>query len=618
MNSNGFQIKNNWISHEQSYLKDEGSGTSYPYIEKKDMRMKFLALSIATPLAHLFLSITNVAYRSLRLLSFYHFWKQADGPYSFKARLSDTGKDLFKIIAQPLAFLALEAIAIYGLFSPWDGMKLYHHLEAVQYDRPFLSQLLNFAPIPVPSKDSSIHHHPGRIMPKPAIEDDVVSIDSEDEEIDSASSDSLEEDPIEHLEEEAIPTQSFEELIETIKTADNEKPGFNPKRLADSLMRGMALYVIENLSEGNFDQLFGEALQLIKDKNKDINPQSFRTEVIHRYLIKAAFEEGNTSKIETLAKVKALQNLILTDIEMEINELTMDDLLEFETRYLSILTKLAMVPEEMKEKLSPLLENVQKQIIEEFDTQFAKMIENAERMPLKDNSWENVKTLQNLVSTITSNELFNSITIKLLAHKLPQMSAVYLTKSAGIPNHYSPVLNTYMHAYAISNIKFENLTSFTESMQNLLEHLGDSETKGENDFILEYFVIQLRVIFEKKFTEIKEVADQIELDLTQEAHRSLNADFKRILAEVNHKFSLDIELEIKMKVENDALSALITGVFSEMNSIEIKDWIDTRPETYNLQGFELWLSENWSVIEYLEQKPTTPEGLYNYYVANND
>lgn len=117
------------------YITDTITGKNYLNESKALIRFKCFLLTPVTPFVHVIASLCNVVYRILKLVTFYHFLinKKGETEYNFKARLADAGKDLLRIITTPFSILALELAAIYGIFNPYDGRKLYASVERVTY-----------------------------------------------------------------------------------------------------------------------------------------------------------------------------------------------------------------------------------------------------------------------------------------------------------------------------------------------------------------------------------------------------------------------------------------------------------------------------------------------------
>lgn len=74
-----------------------------------------------------------------KLISLSHFWVKKSEKCDFKSRLKDAGKDFLRIIAQPVTLVGLELAAIYGLFRPYDGRKLYASFERAAYGDSILA-----------------------------------------------------------------------------------------------------------------------------------------------------------------------------------------------------------------------------------------------------------------------------------------------------------------------------------------------------------------------------------------------------------------------------------------------------------------------------------------------
>lgn len=109
--------------------------------EPKDtIRYKCSWLTLCTPFVHLVAALVNIVYRIIKLVTFSHFWIPKPWYYySFQARLEEAGADLLRIVATPIALIGLELAAIYGIFSPYNGRKIYGTIERAQYENFFLA-----------------------------------------------------------------------------------------------------------------------------------------------------------------------------------------------------------------------------------------------------------------------------------------------------------------------------------------------------------------------------------------------------------------------------------------------------------------------------------------------
>lgn len=126
-----------WDGGEPQFVIDQSTRRKYLNEFKGVVRIKCLLLIAATPIVHPIASFINVACKIVKLVSFYHFFKQGNIP--FKERVKHAGKDLLKIAITPLALPALEMAAIYGIFAPYNGRKLYASFERALYENFFLA-----------------------------------------------------------------------------------------------------------------------------------------------------------------------------------------------------------------------------------------------------------------------------------------------------------------------------------------------------------------------------------------------------------------------------------------------------------------------------------------------
>ena len=123
------------------WIIDKSTEDKYLNEDIGSIREKCAALSIGTTFVHTIAGIPNIIIRIVRLISFYNFWKKMKNTssYDFWTRAKDAGLDLLRIITQPVAIIGLQLSAIYGIFRPHDGRKLYASIERAQYGRDILA-----------------------------------------------------------------------------------------------------------------------------------------------------------------------------------------------------------------------------------------------------------------------------------------------------------------------------------------------------------------------------------------------------------------------------------------------------------------------------------------------
>ena len=122
-------------TYEPSSLTDHSTGRGYLNEDKSVVRIKCALLTIGTPIVHTIAATVNIAIRLMRLITLSHF----SNSKSFKASCMDASYDLAKILASPVAIVALEIAAIYGIFRPYDGRKLYATIERATYGSSILA-----------------------------------------------------------------------------------------------------------------------------------------------------------------------------------------------------------------------------------------------------------------------------------------------------------------------------------------------------------------------------------------------------------------------------------------------------------------------------------------------
>jgi len=117
------------------YIIDLSTNRRYSNEAPGIVRTKCFLLTLGTPIVHLIAGVCNAAFRALQIITLAHFWmpKDEERSYNFRVRLKDAGQDLLRIVAAPLAIIGLELAAIYGIFRPYDGRKLYASIERAEY-----------------------------------------------------------------------------------------------------------------------------------------------------------------------------------------------------------------------------------------------------------------------------------------------------------------------------------------------------------------------------------------------------------------------------------------------------------------------------------------------------
>lgn len=172
---NDFKPVNDWVEERESgevydngcpmYIIDQSTGKHYLNSSEKGIRFNCIVLSLlGVPICHTISMVGHTAYRIGKIVTGAHFWitKENERDYSLKERGLEAMEDLVKIVSAPFVLCALEASAIYGLFRPFDGRKLYASFERFAfYDRFFLA--------PCFQPDPSCHFFGGNLRTRDAL-----------------------------------------------------------------------------------------------------------------------------------------------------------------------------------------------------------------------------------------------------------------------------------------------------------------------------------------------------------------------------------------------------------------------------------------------------------------
>ena len=116
------------------YVMHVPTGDKYWNEGKWLLRLKSFALLLGTPLV----KICAVAVAFFKVLSLHALWSTiGDGkPYDLGARLISFGKDLGRGVKSLIAIPIFELAALYGIFNPYDGRRMYGMLEVTLCRNP--------------------------------------------------------------------------------------------------------------------------------------------------------------------------------------------------------------------------------------------------------------------------------------------------------------------------------------------------------------------------------------------------------------------------------------------------------------------------------------------------
>lgn len=143
---NDFQPLNNWKPEKSGakycdgspvFIVDQATHRRYWNESHGVIRFKCFLLTLGTPLIQSVAGVINMAVRIAKLVSLHHFWSPQVKGATFKARALHAASDLIRVAAAPLALIGMELAALYGIFNPLDGRKLYASIERGIYNGQF-------------------------------------------------------------------------------------------------------------------------------------------------------------------------------------------------------------------------------------------------------------------------------------------------------------------------------------------------------------------------------------------------------------------------------------------------------------------------------------------------
>lgn len=139
-----FSLHNEWTPYKSgpkwagttipAYLIDRSTGRSYWNESKAVVRVKCALLTLGTPIVH---ATVGLATKLFSVITLYPLWGNSDS--SLKSRFKELGKEIIRLALLPLGVIALEMAALYGIFSPYNGRKVYASLERSFYGEYLLA-----------------------------------------------------------------------------------------------------------------------------------------------------------------------------------------------------------------------------------------------------------------------------------------------------------------------------------------------------------------------------------------------------------------------------------------------------------------------------------------------
>jgi ABC-type uncharacterized transport system permease subunit len=120
-------------SNEPQYITDLSTNKSYWNESFSMIRKKFILLIFASLFINAIAILLNIFCRILKIITFFSLWMPSNKTIEKRKRFSLLFGIFIGIFLAPFVYLSLFFSAIYGLFKPLDGRKLYASFERLQY-----------------------------------------------------------------------------------------------------------------------------------------------------------------------------------------------------------------------------------------------------------------------------------------------------------------------------------------------------------------------------------------------------------------------------------------------------------------------------------------------------
>jgi hypothetical protein len=115
--------------NEFAHVIDQTTKKAYLNESPSIVGFKCFLLTLGTPFVHTAACICKIALNIFNIAQ----TLMSDEKKGFFSRLFTIGKHVLNIALAPIALVGLELAAIYGIFNPYDGRKLYASMERATY-----------------------------------------------------------------------------------------------------------------------------------------------------------------------------------------------------------------------------------------------------------------------------------------------------------------------------------------------------------------------------------------------------------------------------------------------------------------------------------------------------
>jgi len=377
-------------------------------------------------------------------------------------------------------------------------------------------------------------------------------------------------------------------------------------------MDALADHIVESYRGGSFEEFYEEQKGILLEQTKrNFRPAMIKDDTIYaniaKKLVDQALADDSPAVFERFKGVEAIQGKIAAELNNRFIKLNIENLNEFEDSYLSLVAladQMEIDPEAMG--------TVKKAIAEKYQKTFRDVLTALMTGSPNDQLILNIPILETLIDTLDDDARDTVLSELLKIHFNPNNAekfAVYFVDDDLIQNRLNALKSIASSPPQTDSI----LHAFTEMVNTALAYIDQEKPTTPYQH---YFHIQVRLIMEAAAQKIYDPLQAVEFDLQDPDQAALNSGLRQAVTRINALFDLDIELKFNMKIQHDGLTALLNQLFPEQ-ATNVRQWIDSRPETYDFAGFEAWLREderyNMSLELLLGDAEQTIDNLYLKY-----
>lgn len=606
-----FYPVNKWSTVDpERYNVDKTTGRHYPYLANKELKLRSAAISAITPVIHIAAAVAFIGLRTIRLISFWHFWKPQAKSLTFKAQLKDAGKDLLKIVSHPFSILALGLLSLYGPFRPQDWRKLYCSIEEFQYDRHLLMSYLDLAPetpdIPKPTQNPEPDDVEEEPIPEPPPLPEPTPVnppppDNTNPPVNPPINPPTDpkNPPVDNPEIPngiELPMVIVPEIKGVISDTIKKFPNTMPERaMKDSITAAIVQHIVDYVPHVNISQVIndapGDSKEPLKENKirlrSELTPSDIQEKLVKR-ILKETFEDQNAALFKNILSAQGnddIKAVLAKDLSKEFQE---DYVQNFEEMNQLIID---YIPQKGNDSTA----------VDAADA--AASDEDEEKGPEADPfavNMANTAKLNELLDLFNEEGVIKKLGVDIVAETKKallksKLKMELFKKLAAMPN-FDPVKVGVAQAIVaigecLNKTKGDSSLSideFLDCCQIVLQTLktGDDYKSLDNpkDLFLFVYLVNLRGIYNDAVTRVQKTMEN------RMKYKKDQADtMGDLTSKINVMLDMDIEFKVEMAVADDELCILIASIPNITATVDqITQWLISKSELDKV-AFKAWL-----------------------------